>query len=158
MSGCKFCQIVAGELAADLVGETEAALVFLDYRPWRLGHCLVVPRFHWETIAEVPAEELGPLFTAVQLTARAIETGLAAEGTFVAINNRVSQSVPHLHVHVVPRRRGDGLKGFFWPREKYRDRQQQEDYRRALREAFLRLQERGSSGRAAPLSSPATQL
>lgn len=139
MSACKFCQIIAGELAADIVGEDEAALVFLDYRPWRLGHCLVVPRRHWETLADAPAEELGPLFAAVQLTARAIEEGLGAEGTFVAINNRVSQSVPHLHVHVVPRRRGDGLKGFFWPREKYRDREEQERYCRTLREAFARL-------------------
>lgn len=157
MSACKFCRIVAGELAADIVGEDEATLVFLDYRPWRLGHCLVVPRRHWDTLADAPAPELGPLFAAVQLTARAIEEALGAEGTFVAINNRVSQSVPHLHVHVVPRRRGDGLKGFFWPREKYRDREEQERYRRMLSEAFARLRSAAPTGEAAPLNSPAAR-
>lgn len=148
---------MTGELAADIVGEDESTVVFLDYRPWRLGHCLVVPRRHWGTLAHVPAPELGPLFATVQLTARAIEEGLGAEGTFVAINNRVSQSVPHLHVHVVPRRRGDGLKGFFWPRERYRDREQQESYRRSLQETFERLRRAGNEGQGAPSNSPATQ-
>ncbi len=157
MVACKFCQIVAGELAAELVGEDEATVVFLDHRPWRLGHCLVVPRRHWETIMDVPQSELGSLFAVVQLTARAIEEGLGADGSFVAINNRVSQSVPHLHVHVVPRRRGDGLKGFFWPREKYRDREEQERYRHALHEAFERLQRTMRSGSPASLDSAAAQ-
>lgn len=154
MSACRFCQIVAGELSADIVGGDDVAVVFLDYRPWRLGHCLVAPRRHRETLADVPAEELGPLFATVQLTARAIEEGLGAEGTFVAINNRVSQSVPHLHIHVVPRRRGDGIKGFFWPREKYRDGEEQERYRRLLSEAFERLRARGPEGEVASLKSP----
>ncbi len=147
MTPCRFCQIVEGALAADVVYQDDACLVFLDYRPLRLGHCLVTPRAHYETLPDVPPELLGPLFGCVQLTARAIELGLQAEGTFVAINNRVSQSVPHLHVHVVPRRRKDGLKGFFWPRESYRDREQQLEYLGRLREAVERLRaERSLSG------------
>lgn len=145
MADCKFCRIVAGELPADIVCQDEHAVVFLDHRPLRLGHCLVVPRTHHETLVETPVELLGPLLACTQLVARAIETGLQAEGTFVAINNRVSQSVPHLHIHVVPRRRKDGLKGFFWPREAYRDREQQLQYLRALQQAVARL-------RGAPLS------
>ena len=94
-------------------------LAFLDHRPVFPGHCLVVPRAHADTLLELPAETVAPLFTFVQRIARAVERGLGADGTFVAMNNRVSQSVPHLHVHVVPRRKKDGLRGFFWPRQKY---------------------------------------
>src|SRR5882762_9663313 len=116
---CIFCKIIRGELAASIVFEDEISLAFLDHRPLFPGHCLLVPRNHVETLSDLPAELVGPFFTNVQLLTRAVETALGAEGSFVALNNRVSQSVPHLHVHVVPRRKKDGLKGFFWPRNKY---------------------------------------
>jgi len=117
--GCVFCQIVAGEIAAHTVLEEEQTMAFLDARPVFPGHCLLVPRAHYETLADLPADLVEPLFSTAQRLARAVEAGMGADGTFVAINNRVSQSVPHLHVHVVPRRRKDGLRGFFWPRQKY---------------------------------------
>jgi len=101
------------------VFEDEISLGFLDHRPLFRGHCLLVPRDHVQTLGDLSADRVGPFFTNVQLLARAMETGLQAEGSFVAVNNRISQSVPHLHVHVVPRRRQDGLRGFFWPRQRY---------------------------------------
>jgi len=118
---CLFCRIVSGETPAIIVYEDESSLAFLDHRPLFHGHTLLVPRKHVETLGELPASLVGPFFKAAQLLARAVETALGAEGTFVAMNNRVSQSVPHLHVHVVPRRKKDGLKGFFWPRTKYKN-------------------------------------
>ena len=117
---CLFCRIVSGEVAAVVVYEDENALAFLDHRPLFPGHTLLVPRKHYETLADLPATQLGPLFKDAQLLSRAVESAMEAEGSFVAMNNRVSQSVPHLHVHIVPRRRKDGLKGFFWPRTKYK--------------------------------------
>jgi len=117
---CLFCRIVSGEVPATIVYEDDNSLAFLDHRPLFHGHTLLVPRVHVETLGELPIAQVGPFFKTTQLLARAIEPALAAEGTFVAMNNRVSQSVPHLHVHVVPRRRKDGLKGFFWPRTKYK--------------------------------------
>ena len=117
---CLFCRIVSGELAATVVYEDKVSVGFLDHRPLFPGHTLLVPRDHVETLGELPVAIVEPYFKAAQLLARAVESGLEAEGTFVAMNNRVSQSVPHLHVHVVPRRRKDGLKGFFWPRTKYK--------------------------------------
>lgn len=93
--------------------------MFLDRRPVFVGHCLVVPAEHLETINDVPADALAPLFSTVQRVARAVEAGLGCDGTFIAMNNKVSQSVPHLHVHVVPRKKKDGLRGFFWPRQSY---------------------------------------
>ena len=116
---CVFCQIVAGEIAVHTVLDEEQTMAFLDARPVFPGHCLLVPRAHHETLADLPAELVEPLFATAQRLARAVEAGMGADGTFVAVNNRVSQSVPHLHVHVVPRRRKDGLRGFFWPRQKY---------------------------------------
>ncbi len=116
---CVFCNVVSGETSANIVFEDEISLAFLDHRPLFPGHCLLVPRNHWETLADLPADLVGPFFRNVQLLARAVEVALDAEGSFVALNNRVSQSVPHLHVHIVPRRKKDGLKGFFWPRNKY---------------------------------------
>lgn len=121
MPGCSFCAIAAGELPAALVHSDDTLAAFLDHRPLFHGHVLVVPRTHVETLGELAPELVGELFGLVQRLSRAVERALEAEGSFVAINNRVSQSVPHLHVHVVPRRKGDGLKGFFWPRTKYRD-------------------------------------
>ena len=117
---CLFCRIVSGEVAAVVVYEDENALAFLDHRPLFPGHTLLVPRQHYETLTDLPATQVGPLFKDVQLLSRAVESAMGAEGSFVAMNNRVSQSVPHLHVHIVPRRRKDGLKGFFWPRTKYK--------------------------------------
>lgn len=116
---CTFCRIRDGEVSAHVVLDEPAVLAFLDVRPVFPGHVLVVPRAHHETLLDVPAALVGPLFATVQRVAAAVTAALAAEGTFVAVNNTVSQSVPHLHVHVVPRRRGDGLRGFFWPRQRY---------------------------------------
>jgi Diadenosine tetraphosphate (Ap4A) hydrolase and other HIT family hydrolases len=118
---CVFCRIVTGDLAAPIVFEDKNSIAFLDHRPLFPGHSLLVPRAHYETLADLPAGEIGPFFTNAQLLVKAVELAMEAEGTFVAMNNRVSQSVPHLHVHIVPRRRKDGLKGFFWPRNKYQD-------------------------------------
>jgi len=117
--GCAFCRVVRGEAASHIVLDDEGAVAFLDHRPLFRGHCLLVPREHVPTLADLPRGEVGPFFASVQLLARAVEVGLAAEGSFIAINNRISQSVPHLHAHVVPRRRQDGLRGFFWPRQRY---------------------------------------
>lgn len=116
---CLFCRIAAAEVPAHLVYQDEHLAAFLDHRPVFPGHVLVIPRRHVATLPELPDELLGPLFALVRRFAVAVPAAMAAEGTFVAMNNKVSQSVPHLHVHVVPRRKGDGLKGFFWPRTGY---------------------------------------
>ncbi len=118
---CAFCAIVAGAAPAHVVLDDEFALGFLDARPLFPGHTLLVPRRHVETLTDLAPEAVEPLFARARRLAAAVETGLGAQGTFVAMNNRVSQSVPHLHVHVVPRTKGDGLRGFFWPRTSYAD-------------------------------------
>src|SRR5512146_2911123 len=130
---CLFCSIVSGSKSAVIVDQNEASLTFLDYRPLFPGHCLVVPRQHYETLSDLPDAEVGPFFQRVQMISRAVKCGMDAEGTFVAMNNHVSQSVPHLHVHVVPRRRKDGLKEFFWPRTKYDSDQQAAEIAARLR-------------------------
>jgi histidine triad (HIT) family protein len=117
--GCKFCQIIAGEIPAHFVLDTDEAVAFLDHRPLFPGHTLVLPRGHVETLADLPPDRVGPFFREVQRVEAAVRTAMEAQGSFVAENNVVSQSVPHLHVHVVPRRRKDGLRGFFWPRTRY---------------------------------------
>ena len=114
-----FCGIVAGGVPTQVVLDEPAAVAFLDTRPVFPGHTLVVPRAHHETLADLPEELIGPFFSTVRRLAGAVEGAMDAHGTFVAMNNRVSQSVEHLHVHVVPRRRKDGLRGFFWPRQRY---------------------------------------
>jgi histidine triad (HIT) family protein len=119
MAACIFCAIVAGQAPAHRVLEDDVCIAFLDVRPLFPGHTLVVPRVHRETLRDLPREELGPLMSSAQRVSRALDAALGAQGTFVALNDRVSQSVPHIHVHVVPRRKGDGLRGFFWPRHKY---------------------------------------
>jgi histidine triad (HIT) family protein len=116
---CVFCEIVRGEGAAHVVFEDDVSLAFLDLRPVFEGHTLLVPREHHETLADLPHELIEPLFSNAQLLSRAVVEAMGATGSFVAMNNKVSQSVPHLHVHVVPRRPKDGLRGFFWPRRKY---------------------------------------
>jgi histidine triad (HIT) family protein len=121
---CLFCRIVSAEVPATIVYEDEQSLAFLDHRPLFHGHTLLVPRAHVETLGELPVSLVGPFFETAQLLSVAVQAGVGAEGTFVAMNNRVSQSVPHLHVHVVPRRKGDGLKGFFWPRTKYKNEEE----------------------------------
>jgi len=116
---CRFCAIVTGDEHGQVVYEDEHALAFLDHRPLFPGHSLLVPRDHVETLGDLPPEAIEPLFTAAQLLSRAIPRAMGKPGSFVAMNNVVSQSVPHLHVHVVPRKPKDGLRGFFWPRRKY---------------------------------------
>ena len=136
---CLFCRMIQGEVPTPVVYESETAFAFLDYRPLFLGHCLVLPRRHVPTLPDLPAELVGPFFQEVQLLTGAVEAAMAAQGTFVAMNNRISQSVPHLHAHVVPRNRGDGLKGFFWPRTRYHSDEQMETVRAAVAEAAARL-------------------
>lgn len=121
MAGCPFCAIVAGDLAAEVVLETDAVLAFLDHRPVFKGHVLLLPREHVVTLPDLPARLRDPFLEAGQRLAAAVVDGLGAQGSFVALNNTVSQSVPHLHLHVVPRTKGDGLRGFFWPRTTYAD-------------------------------------
>jgi histidine triad (HIT) family protein len=116
---CLFCAAVAGEVPVVAVYSSPAVFAFLDHRPVFKGHVLVVPRDHIAVLADLPADRVGPYFLSVQKIAVAVESALGAGGTFVALNNKVSQSVPHLHTHVVPRTKGDGLRGFFWPRTKY---------------------------------------
>ena len=137
--GCAFCRVVRGEARSHIVFEDEISLGFLDHRPLFRGHSLLVPRGHVPTLADLPHGLVGPLFTNVQLLARAMETGLQAEGSFVAVNNRISQSVPHLHVHVVPRRRQDGLRGFFWPRQRYTSDAEMARVQELLRSAIAAL-------------------
>lgn len=140
---CKFCEIVAGTRAAEIVLEDADSLAFLDARPLFPGHVLLIPKQHFETLADLPGALAGPLMENAQRLARVVEAGLGAEGSFVAINNRVSQSVPHLHVHIVPRRRKDGLRGFFWPRQSYRDAAQMAEVGEALRGALNSPEGRG---------------
>ncbi|KRA38159.1 MULTISPECIES: HIT family protein [unclassified Nocardioides] len=121
MTDCVFCSIVAGELPADVVLDEPGFLAFLDRRPVFKGHVLLVPREHVVTLPDLAAAQRDGFLAAAQRLATAVVDGLGAQGSFVAINNVVSQSVPHLHVHVVPRTKGDGLRGFFWPRRKYAD-------------------------------------
>jgi histidine triad (HIT) family protein len=136
---CRFCAIARGETGARVVFEGRRTLGFLDHRPVFPGHVLLIPREHRDTMLDVEPDLLAELTGDAQLLARAVETGLGADGSFVAVNNRVSQSVPHLHVHVVPRRRKDGLRGFFWPRNPYRDDAHAADVQGRLREAVATL-------------------
>jgi len=137
--GCLFCRIVAGEVAAATFFEDEWTLAFLDHRPLFPGHCLLIPKTHFETLTDLPEELIGPLFGNARLLAGAVEQAMESDGSFVAINNRVSQSVAHLHIHVVPRRKKDGLRGFFWPRQKYESAAEMERVRDRLRAAIDRM-------------------
>jgi histidine triad (HIT) family protein len=121
---CRFCEIVAGNVKAAIVFEDSISLAFLDEKPVFEGHCLLITRTHYQTFLDLPRDLIGPLFLNAQHLAEAVQSGMKAEGTFMAINNTVSQSVPHFHMHVVPRRRGDGLRGFFWPRNRYRNEEE----------------------------------
>jgi histidine triad (HIT) family protein len=139
VSDCVFCGIVAGSVDAHVVSRTEAAVAFLDVRPVFAGHTLVVPPAHVVTLPDLPAVDVGPFFAEVQRVAAVIPVALGADGTFVAINNVVSQSVAHLHAHVVPRRRKDGLRGFFWPRQKYESDDEAAAMAARIRDALLHV-------------------
>jgi histidine triad (HIT) family protein len=136
VTDCTFCAVVAGELPAEVVLADAAAVAFLDVRPVFKGHVLVVPRQHVVTLADLPGAQVGPFFGAVRLISAILPAALGAQGTFVAVNNVVSQSVPHLHAHVVPRTKGDGLRGFFWPRHKYDSEEEAAGYARRIRDAL----------------------
>jgi histidine triad (HIT) family protein len=134
---CAFCRIAAGDHSdAAIVLDEPHAIAFLDHRPLFPGHCLLIPREHYVTLADLPADQIEPFFETVQRLSRAVPEAMEKPGTFVAMNNVVSQSVPHLHVHVVPRRPKDGLRGFFWPRQKYESDEQRTEARDAIRAAL----------------------
>jgi histidine triad (HIT) family protein len=135
---CAFCKIVRAN-DGFRVFEDEQTIAFLDHRPLFPGHCLLIPKSHLETINDLPDSLLATLFANVRLLSVAVELGMRAEGTFVAANNRVSQSVPHFHVHIVPRTKGDGLKGFFWPRRKYKGTEEIDSVLRAVRAAIAKV-------------------
>ena len=145
MASCTFCRIIGGEIAGYTVFEDDVTLAFLDHRPLFPGHCLLVPKTHYGTLLDLPTALLTPLMVNAQILARAVERGLEAHGSFVAINNRISQSVPHLHIHVVPRRRKDGLKGFFWPRKPYKDEASIVAVQRTLQQAIAQMQAEAAS-------------
>ncbi len=136
MEGCLFCAVVAGSPDVARVAEDPSGVAILDHRPVFKGHVLVAPRAHVPTLGDLPVGDLGVFFGFVQRIAIAVETGLGAGGTFVAMNNKVSQSVPHLHVHVVPRTKGDGLRGFFWPRTKYASETESSEYAAKIADAL----------------------
>jgi histidine triad (HIT) family protein len=133
---CLFCEIAAGARPSVRVLESAASVAFLDTRPLFLGHTLVVPRVHVEALSDLPPTSVAPFFADVRRVTRAVERACGADGSFVAMNNRVSQSVPHLHVHVVPRNAKDGLRGFFWPRQKYETKAAMEAIAETIREAI----------------------
>lgn len=133
---CVFCQIVGGKLPAEIVVENSDALAFLDKSPLQYGHVLLIPKPHIETLDQLPPERSGDFFKLTQMISLGVERGLGAEGTFIALNNKVSQSVPHIHMHIVPRKKGDGLKGFFWPRKKYSSEEHMAEIAAKIREAL----------------------
>ena len=138
-AACLFCEIAAGRQEAARVFEDEKTAAFLDHRPLFIGHVLLVPRAHHVLLGDLPPDLVEPLFSNARLLSRAVQEALGSEGTFLAINNGVSQSVPHLHVHIVPRTKGDGLKGFFWPRTKYKDAAHLAETQERIRAAAQRL-------------------
>ena len=139
MTDCPFCAIAAGAEGGHVVFEDEVSVAFLDNRPLFPGHSLLIPRQHLETLGDLPDELVGPLFANARLLSRAIPEAMGKPGSFVALNNVVSQSVPHLHVHVVPRKPKDGLRGFFWPRGKYESEKQMREVAATVRRAVERL-------------------
>ncbi len=129
---CPFCQIAFAAPKAAIVFQDDFSLAFLDHKPLFEGHALLIPKQHFETLEDLPPELAQLLMLNAQRLSKAVQQAMRAEGTFVAINNRVSQSVPHFHIHVVPRRKGDGLRGFFWPRTKYSSADRMEEVRRSI--------------------------
>ena len=138
-NSCLFCKIVSGEIPARVVYQDDDKIAFLDVSPLFPGHVLLCPRTHYETLVDLPRDQAGPMMEMTQIMARAVESAVDAEGTFIAINNHVSQTVPHLHIHVVPRRRRDGLRGFFWPRQSYKDEAASEAVRDAIEREIQKL-------------------
>ena len=136
---CVFCDIAARNVVAQFVYQDANAIAFLDSHPLFPGHVLLCPREHYDTLLDLPSNLTGPIFSTTQLLAKAVENAVDAEGTFIAINNRISQTVPHLHIHIVPRRRRDGLKGFFWPRQQYKDDAAREAVRDAIEREVRKL-------------------
>lgn len=135
---CVFCDIAQGRLEAPIVFEDDRSIAFLDHRPLFAGHLLLIPKNQIESLADLPASDNGTFLAAVELLSVAVEAAMNAQGTFIAINNKVSQSVPHLHVHIVPRRKGDGLRGFFWPRGKYNSAEEMREIQSRLHQEVLR--------------------
>jgi histidine triad (HIT) family protein len=136
---CKFCKIVKGELDSFVVFDDDISVGILDHRPLFPGHVLLIPKMHYITIGDLPGDLVGGFFTNVQLLSIAVEQAMQSQGTFVGMNNRVSQSIPHLHVHIVPRNKGDGLRGFFWPRQKYSSEEHKTQVQRMISEAISAL-------------------
>jgi histidine triad (HIT) family protein len=136
---CIFCEIAQARIAAPVVFEDANSIAFLDHRPIFAGHVLLIPRAHVETLPELPPAENGGFLANVKILCRAVQAAMGSEGTFVGVNNKVSQSVPHLHVHIIPRRRGDGLRGFFWPRRNYHGEEEVRDVQEKVRQAVSRM-------------------
>jgi histidine triad (HIT) family protein len=135
-TACLFCSIARGDTPATQVYADQKSVAFLDHRPVFKGHVLLIPRAHLETFTDLPSDELPYFMQVAQKLTAAVETGLGAQGSFVAMNNRVSQSVPHVHLHIVPRTKGDGLRGFFWPRTKYASDEEMQEYAARIRAAL----------------------
>ncbi len=133
---CLFCKIVAGEIPSEVVFQDDSTIAFLDIGPLFPGHVLVAPKKHAQTLTDLPVEAVGPFFVNVQRITRAVESAMEAQGSFIGINNRVSQSVPHLHIHIVPRKPKDGLKGFFWPRKPYTSPEHLQETAEKIRKAL----------------------
>jgi histidine triad (HIT) family protein len=133
---CLFCQIVHKQLPGHIVFEDDISVAFLDTRPLFLGHCLLVTRAHCDSFLDLPGDHMAPFFLNLQRLTAAVERAMSAQGAFVATNIKVSQSVPHLHIHIVPRTKGDGLKGFFWPRKKYQDDAEMSEVAHRIRAAL----------------------
>jgi histidine triad (HIT) family protein len=146
VSDCLFCDILAGDLPGQFVYEDETVAAFLDVKPLFKGHVLVLPRQYYITLADLPPGLINPLFSVVQRVSAAMPAAYAAQGSFVAMNNIVSQSVPHLHVHVVPRTKGDGLRGFFWPRGRYASDEEAVGYAARMREVLAAATPTGPGG------------
>lgn len=136
---CKFCDIVRGDLDSFVVFDDDISVGILDHRPLFPGHLLLIPKMHYVTLGDLPEDLIGGFFTNVQLLSKAVQQAMQSQGTFVAMNNRVSQSIPHLHVHIVPRNKGDGLRGFFWPRQKYSSEEHKTKVQRIISEVISGL-------------------
>ena len=127
MDNCIICKIVSSPEKNFVVYEDEGYIAFLDIRPVFLGHCLLSPKTHYSTFYDLPNEKIEDYFTLLKRLGKSVEKAVSAQGTFIAMNNKISQSIPHLHCHIIPRNKGDGLKGFFWPRVSYQDDAQKKE-------------------------------